>query len=239
MADKEVEIKLSQVSVALLMEVQMEERMVNDLNKYLDAKHKKPEGVDFSDNLVGQISHGEQLKMDDRDPLVLPFTKYVAQLAGTYVHHFGRHVGIKDMKRIPHVHSLWSVHSYERDYNPLHDHGTDTPMGISFTTWTKIPPQIANNNNYKPTDLYNSGGAYDGFLQFHFGQTSIRGLEELRPALCKTINPEVGKIIFFPSWCQHCVYPFEGPGERRTIAGNLNMFSPAVLDDPNNKAIML
>ena len=146
MADKEVEIKLSQVSVALLMEVQMEERMIKDLNKYLDARHNKPEGEDFSSQLVGQISHGEQLKIDTKDPLIVPFVKYVAQLATTYVQHFGRHVGIAEMKRIPHVHSLWSVHSYERDYNPLHDHGVDTQMGVSFTTWTKIPPQIANNN---------------------------------------------------------------------------------------------
>jgi len=118
MADKEVEIKLSQVSVALLMEVQMEERMIKDLNKYLDARHNKPEGEDFSSQLVGQegedfssqlvgqISHGEQLKIDTKDPLIVPFVKYVAQLATTYVQHFGRHVGIAEMKLIPHVHSF-------------------------------------------------------------------------------------------------------------------------------------
>jgi hypothetical protein len=238
MADKEIEIKLSHVTAALIMEVQMEKRMINDLNKYLDGKHKNG-GEDFGHSLVGQISHGEQLKIDDKDLLIVPFIKFVAQLANVYLEHFSRHVGAKDMKRVPHIHSLWSVHSYERDYNPLHDHGTDTPMGISFTTWTKIPPQIANNNNYSPLDLYNSGGGYDGFLQFHFGQTSIRGLEELRPALCKTIKPEVGKLLFFPSWCQHTVYPFEGPGERRTVAGNLNMFPLSVLDDPNNTSIVL
>ena len=120
--------------------------------------------------------------------------------------------------------SLWSVHSYERDYNPLHDHGVDTIMGLSFTTWTKIPPQIANKEGYRSSDLYNSSGVADGFLQFHYGQTGIRGLEELRPPFSKTVKPEVGKLIMFPSWCQHCVYPFEGDGERRTVAGNLNMF---------------
>jgi len=25
--------------------------------------------------------------------------------------------------------SMWTVHSYEGDYNPLHDHGTKTPIG--------------------------------------------------------------------------------------------------------------
>ena len=41
MADKEIEIKISQVTTAMMMEVWMEDRMVNDLNKYLDAKHNK------------------------------------------------------------------------------------------------------------------------------------------------------------------------------------------------------
>lgn len=36
------------------------------------------------------------------------------------------------------IDELWSVHSYEGDYNPIHDHGTKTIMGISCTTWTKV-----------------------------------------------------------------------------------------------------
>ena len=231
MANKEIEIKIQQVTTALMMEVWMEDRMVNDLNEYLDGRHNKPKAVDFSDNLVGQIAHGQQLKIDHDDRLIVPFKKFVAQMATTYITQFCKMMGVPQMERIPHMHSLWSVHSYERDYNPLHDHGTDTQMGLSFTTWTKIPEQIKNMNEFKAHDLYNSSGCCDGFLQFHFGQTSIRGLEELRPPLCKTIKPEVGKLLFFPSWCQHTVYPFEGPGERRTVAGNLNMFPASLVDE--------
>ena len=231
MANKEIQIKIQQVTTALMMEVWMEDRMVNDLNEYLDGRHNKPEAVDFSDNLVGQIAHGQQLKIDHDDRLIVPFKKFVAQMATTYITQFCKMMGVPQMERIPHMHSLWSVHSYERDYNPLHDHGTDTQMGLSFTTWTKIPEQIKNMNEFKAHDLYNSSGCCDGFLQFHFGQTSIRGLEELRPPLCKTIKPEVGKLLFFPSWCQHTVYPFEGPGERRTVAGNLNMFPASLVDE--------
>ena len=43
------------------------------------------------------------------------------------------------------------------------------------------------------------------------------------------LKPEVGKFYMFPSWLQHMVYPFEGPGERRTVAANLNVWR--VLDD--------
>ena len=129
---------------------------------------------------------------------------------------------------MPNFHSLWSVHSYERDYNPVHDHGTDTVMGLSFSTWTKIPAQITDQPEYNSRDLIDSSGIADGFLQFHFGQTSSRGVEELRPPFSRMVKPVVGKIVMFPSWCQHCVYPFEGAGERRTVAGNLNMV-PATL----------
>jgi len=207
----------------LFLETQLPIRAVKDLNKYLDERHNKG-AESFAGKLVGQISHGEQLKIDHTDTLVDPFTKIVANMSQSYLGQFSRMIGVEPLQRIPHVHSLWSVHSYERDYNPVHDHGTDTIMGLSFTTWTKIPKQILDKDDYDSSKLVEASGIADGFLQFHFGQTSSRGLEELRPPFSRMVKPEVGKLIMFPSWCQHCVYPFEGKGERRTVAGNLNMF---------------
>ena len=219
----ELTLKFSVAPAVLFLETQLPIRAVKDLNKYLDERHNKG-AESFADKLVGQISHGEQLKIDHTDPLVDPFTKIVANMSQSYLGQFSRMIGVEPLQRIPHVHSLWSVHSYERDYNPVHDHGTDTIMGLSFTTWTKIPKQILDKDDYDSSKLVEASGIADGFLQFHFGQTSSRGLEELRPPFSRMVKPEVGKLIMFPSWCQHCVYPFEGKGERRTVAGNLNMF---------------
>ena len=219
----ELTLKFSAAPAVLFLETQLPIRAVKDLNKYLDARHNKG-AESFAGKLVGQISHGEQLKIDHKDPLVDPFTKIVANMSQSYLGQFSRMIGVEPLQRIPHVHSLWSVHSYERDYNPVHDHGTDTIMGLSFTTWTKIPKQILDKDDYDSSKLVEASGIADGFLQFHFGQTSSRGLEELRPPFSRMVKPEVGKLIMFPSWCQHCVYPFEGKGERRTVAGNLNMF---------------
>jgi len=218
----ELTLKFQAAPAVLFLETRLPEKVIGGLNQYLDKRHKK-QGEDFSHKLVGQISHGEQLKINSEDKLVFPFTKIVANLSQNYINQFCKTIGAEPLQRIPHMHSLWSVHSYERDYNPVHDHGTDTIMGISFTTWTKIPPQIADREDYSSDNLFNSSGCSDGFLQFHFGQTSSRGLEELRPPFSRTIKPEVGKLLMFPSWCQHCVYPYEGKGERRTVAGNLNM----------------
>ena len=37
---------------------------------------------------------------------------------------------------------MWTVHSYEGDYNPLHDHGTKGLMGLSCILYMKVPEQI-------------------------------------------------------------------------------------------------
>ena len=67
---------------------------------------------------------------------------------------------------------LWSVHSYERDYNPIHSHGTKTLMGISCTTWTKVPQQILDQPTAGTSEysLYNASGHSDGCLAFSYGQ---------------------------------------------------------------------
>ena len=119
------------------------------------------------------------------------------------------------------------VHSYAGDYNPIHDHLTSSPMGISFTCWTKIPDQIAKPGEQEQLhyDLYNSSGAIDGYINFTYGLNQTGDPERLRPSQSRYVKPEVGKLLMFPSWMQHCVYPFFGDGERRTVAGNLNAFN--------------
>ena len=225
----ELELKFSVAPAVLFLETQLDETIVGGLNRYLDARHRQ-QGESFANNLVGQIAHGEQLKMEPEHKQISPLVKVVANMSQHYLNQFCKTIGAEPLQRLPNVHSLWSVHSYERDYNPVHDHGTDTIMGLSFTTWTKIPEQIQIQPEYNSQNLVNSSGIADGFLQFHFGQTSSRGFEELRPPFSRMIKPEVGKLIMFPSWCQHCVYPFEGDGERRTVAGNLNMVPAHLVD---------
>ena len=97
-------------------------------------------------------------------------------------------------------------------------------MGISATMWTKVPQQILDLPTAGTSDysLYNSSGHSDGCLAFQYGQGHVTDGETLKPAPSFVIRPEVGKLYLFPSWLQHMVYPFQGKGERRTVAANLN-----------------
>ena len=210
-----------------MLEAQLSESMVGTLNAYLDKLMVDESRVDHSGTLVGQIGHGQQLTMDHLCEELGDFNILIQGLAMDYIKQFCAASGNPlTGKREVLTDELWSVHSYERDYNPMHDHGTKTIMGVSCTTWTKVPQQIldlptAGSPEYS---LYNASGNADGCLAFSYGRNSLIDIERLAPPQSFIIKPEVGKFLMFPSWLSHMVYPFEGEGERRTVAANLNVW---------------
>ena len=219
------EFRIQPIPSLLLLEMQMPDEMVSDLNHYLDDLREQEDRPSHAKRLVGQIGHGEQLTMDHHDSRLEEFVRMSGALGVEYLKAFGE-MGYEMDNRHVEVDELWSVHSYQGDYNPIHDHGTKTLMGLSCTSWTKVPQQILD----QPTsgspeyNLYNASGDADGCLVFQYGMNSVVDLERLRPPQNFVIKPEIGKFLMLPSWLQHMVYPFEGEGERRTVAANFNVW---------------
>ena len=222
--NKETKYDIYSLPSVLMLQHEMNTEMVKDLNDYLDDLQKSKDKKSASDDLVGQINKGEQLNIDPEHDKVKPFRNLAVNLGIKYIQHFVQHTGTNVRPKKLGLDKLWSVHSYEGDYNPIHDHLTLTNMGISFTCWTKVPEQITKPKDTGSYDLYNNSGAIDGFINFTYGLNQTGDPEKLRPSQSRYIKPEVGKFLMFPSWMQHCVYPFFGEGERRTVAGNLNCF---------------
>ena len=223
----EQEYQVHTLPAVFLLEAWMPDAMVSGLNTYLDELMEQEDRTSHAGSLVGQIGHGQQLTMNHDDPRLNDFRKMTEILSIDYLTNFASTTGnpFKDQLAVE-IDELWSVHSYERDYNPIHDHGTKTIMGISCTSWTKVPQQILD----QPTagspeyNLYNASGNSDGCLAFNYGINSLMDVQRLRPPQSFVIKPEIGKFLMFPSWLQHMVYPFEGDGERRTVAANLNVW---------------
>jgi len=219
------EVTVHNMPSVYVMETEMPISVVNDLNDYLDEYKEDENKKSLADTLVGQIAQGEQLLMDNDDSRLHEYNNLISSLAVDYVNFFFNNTGnkLKNQKAVE-IDETWSVHSFEGDYNPIHDHGTKTIMGISTTGWTKVPEQILN----QPTagspqySLYQASGNCDGYIAFNYGRNSLIDVDRLRPPQSFVIKPEVGKLLVFPSWLQHMVYPFKGEGERRTVASNLN-----------------
>lgn len=226
MEEQTINLKMHELPQVILMEAQLPMPMVDDLNTYLDDLMVAEDREDHSKHLVGQIQSGQQLTMNAEDEKVIRFTQTINQLGMEYVKHFVRRIGsnklFPDNMQVG-VDEMWSVHSYEGDYNPIHDHSVPSITGLAATTWTKVPEQITKQKS--PNDgeynLFGASGNSDGFLAFNYGKTSSLDNPMLKPPTTCTIQPEVGKLFIFPIWLQHMVYPFKGEGERRTIAANL------------------
>lgn len=223
----EVSYKMHGLPSVYLMELDIPIAFVDDCNNYLDELIKQENRISAASTLVGQIKRGEQLLMDHTDLRLVPFCHFLQEMAVVYITQFMEQSGqVLDGNRHIEVDELWSVHSYDGDYNPIHDHGTKTVMGISCTTWTKVPSQILEGPRPGSQEygLYNASGESDGCLCFNFGQSSTLDKERLKPTQNVVVRPQVGRLYMFPSWMQHMVYPFRGEGERRTVAANINCF---------------
>ena len=231
------EVTVHNMPSVYVMETEMPISMVNDLNDYLDEYKEDQDKKSLANTLVGQISQGEQLLMDNEDSRVKEYSEFICSLGADYVNFFFNSTGnkLKNQKAIT-IDETWSVHSYAGDYNPIHDHGTKTIMGISTTGWTKVPQQILE----QPTagspqySLYHASGDCDGYIAFNYGRNELMNTERLRPPQSFMMKPEVGKLLVFPSWLQHMVYPFKGEGERRTVASNLNCWDVQPTEDATN-----
>ena len=225
-AEAQFEANIYSMPAVFMLKAEIPDDLVDNLNDYLDELRKDKKRESLAGTLVGQIHQGEQLNIPlTEDERITPYTKYLIDLGATYINHFSQATGVqfKKQKQVM-VDELWSVHSFEGDYNPIHDHGTKTIMGISTTTWTKVPQQILDQPTSGTADysLFNASGNCDGCLAFSYGRNSLIDTDRLFPPQSCVVKPEIGVQYMFPSGLQHMVYPFFGEGERRTVAANLN-----------------
>jgi len=212
-----------------IMRAEIPLNVIDELNEHID-KVIVPAGLDLSPKLVGQINrneHSAQWLFPHNDGGVgEEFAEIINNLSKEYVKQtlgeikfVGGGDGDKEIKTD--IQTMWTVHSYAGDYNPLHDHATSSMMGLSCILYLKVPPQIEANESLQ--GLNGASGAVDGFTYLCWGANGMRDVNMLRPIQEEYVKPEVGTMIIFPAWLRHAVMPFSGEGERRTFSANVNV----------------
>ena len=205
-----------------IMRVEFPMEVIDELNGHIDAE--SPNWPNASSGLVGQINRDERSAQ-----MIFPhvgdvcgehFSSVLLRLGKEYMKHT-----IGDIECETDMQTMWTVHSYEGDYNPVHDHGTRTSIGLSCILYLKVPPQIEalDNPSEEFQGLNNASGAVDGFTYLCWGTNGMRDINMLRPITEEYVKPEAGTLIMFPAWLRHGVMPFFGEGERRTFSANINV----------------
>ena len=234
-----VEISLNQIPGITFLEGQISLDMMEELNAHIDEHREKMS--DYSSNLVGQIKQTEksqQLSLDRQHPTVQGLMNLLGSAGRAFLKSYAGQIpmagGPEAFDKAPiDCFSMWTVHSYEGDYNPLHDHDVSYDqkcMAFSIILYCMVPPQIEQLG--ENTQLHDNGGATDGCTYFTWGINTGADYLTLKPKQDRYVVPEEGKFLIFPSWLNHSVAPFYGKGERRTLSANFRVpFSSTAKDE--------
>ena len=167
-----IEIAMRPKVAVNIMRCQIPTEVTSELNQHIEDVII-PNNVDHSKGLVGQIRQHERSAQltfpHEGDEVGEMFSGVLQRLAKEFV---DRSIGIECETSME---SMWTVHSYSGDYNPVHDHGTRTPMGVSCIMYLQVPRCIATLGN--PSEnfdgLNESSGAVDGFTYLTWGTNAV------------------------------------------------------------------
>jgi hypothetical protein len=109
-----------------------------------------------------------------------------------------------------HFNSVWVNQMFEHEYNPVHVHQGTLYTGLSSVMVLKLPESF--------------GVEYSAAAAPQNGRLQILGSASGQFAHVD-YQPEIKERDFyiFPYDMRHCVYPFNGPGWRRTLAANMDV----------------
>ena len=176
---------------------------------------------DWSHKLVGKVHKEVQIPVRNKEHRELLFTT----MRGACVDYLKESIknntaygwkkiagdAVPTMDNIHMAHS-WVVSQYAGEYNPWHHHSGD----FSSVIYLKLPPKMNEEIKEDWKDHYPA----NGLIEFMFGENQGFRSDNLK------FKPKVGKLLMFPSWLRHFVYPFKSEGERRSMSFNANMFVP-------------
>ena len=109
-----------------------------------------------------------------------------------------------------HFNSIWVNTMFEHEYNPVHVHQGSLFTGLSSVMILKLPESFG--VEYSATESPQNGRLQIlGSTNGHFANVDYQ--------------PKIKERDFyiFPYDMRHCVYPFNGPGYRRTLAANMDV----------------
>ena len=108
------------------------------------------------------------------------------------------------------LNSIWINQMFEHEYNPVHVHQGSLYTGLSSVMILKLPESF--------------GVEYSSAQTPMNGKLQIMGSVSGQFATCD-YSPNIKERDFyiFPYDVRHCVYPFNGPGYRRTLSANMDV----------------
>jgi len=109
-----------------------------------------------------------------------------------------------------HLNSVWVNNMFQHEYNPVHVHQGTMYTGLSSVMILKLPESYG-------VEYSSPEAPQNGKLQILGSSSGYFANVDYQPELVER------DFFIFPYDVRHCVYPFNGPGMRRTLAANMDV----------------
>lgn len=181
----------------------------SQLKSMVDEAHKNKELNDEGNPQIS-IRGGQQIQLlpneFNLDTTVLQ--NYIVAKCREYIDNIVRVTGVSDLNGFdPVVTSAWTIKQYADDYQALHNHEAH----LSGNIYIDFP------------NLSEDSKSSDGCLEFRF--PVIRNPAHFNFSDQWRFNPQPMKMVIFPSYVAHTVYPWKGEGNRTILAWDVKLMS--------------
>ncbi len=182
----------------------------NTINHIYETKY--PELKPANKQLVGKIEKEHSLFFNGEDsPKMTKHNHLPSDVMQWFESKFRHYLEWNKTKEYNlHFNSVWVNTMFENEYNPVHVHQGSLFTGLSSVMILKLPESYG--VEYSASESPQNGRLQIlGSANGHFANVDYQ--------------PDIKERDFyvFPYDMRHCVYPFNGPGMRRTLAANMDV----------------
>ena len=181
--------------------------MINKIyeDKYSDLKPANKQ-------LVGKIEKEHSLFYDGEDNnKMIKHNHLPKNILIWFVQKFNHYLEWNRIKGYDmHFNSVWVNQMFEHEYNPVHVHQGSSFTGLSSVMILKLPESYG-------VEYSSPDAPQNGRLQILGSASGQFANVDYQPDIKER------DFFIFPYDMRHCVYPFNGPGWRRTLAANMDV----------------
>ena len=182
----------------------------NTINHIYETKY--PELKPANKQLVGKIEKEHSLFFNGENSDKMTRHNHLPDHVLKWFHqkftHYLQWNKIKEFKMG--LDSIWVNQMFEHEYNPVHVHQGSLFTGLSSVMILKLPESYG-------VEYSSPDSPQNGRLQILGSASGMFANVDYQPDIAER------DFYIFPYDMRHCVYPFNGPGYRRTLAANMDV----------------
>ena len=202
-----------------LLHDEIDKILLDKTNKMCDELLPDKEALEATSQLLDTIYHGYATNISKP---FLELKEQIFTIAYNYIKAFEKSstvIILDDNHRLA-ISKMWFLELDDKDYLQAHHHGTNNIL--SGVIYLKVTEDENYDTEYpKKWERKGKTPYANGCIEFTYNPMVLP--DKLISLDTYLIRPEEGHLYIWPAWLFHTVYPYYGPGERRSLSFNITI----------------